>query len=123
MMEFDDEESVTLAVAAYRLGCDPTTVRALLREGQLTGHRIGKGTEPRGVRVHAASIRAYKERHAIEEPPPSAVTSRPRRPELGLQLYGTLRHLREKHGFRLPETDDEKQFWARYGQRHHTKRK
>ncbi len=59
------EESVTIAVAARRLGCDPSTVRVLLRRGELTGHRVGKGAEPRGIRVHTASVRNYKLRYAI----------------------------------------------------------
>jgi hypothetical protein len=67
--------SVSVRLAARSLGCDPSTVRALLRTGQLSGHKVGKGTRPGGVRVHEASIRAYKRRHAIggqdlgEEPP------------------------------------------------------
>lgn len=117
----DDEEAVSLSVAAYRLGCDPSTVRALLRSGQLTGHRIGKGAEPRGIRVHAASIRAYKERHAIEGPPPPPTRPR-RRSELGLEHYEAMQSLREM-GVRLPETEEEKRFWAQHNQRHHTKRK
>jgi excisionase family DNA binding protein len=63
--EHDPEEAVTVAVAARRLGCDPSTVRKLLNRGELTGHRVGSGLEPRGIRVHAESIRAYKHRHAI----------------------------------------------------------
>ena len=62
------EESVTVAEACIRLGCDPSTVYALLDAGELTGHRVGKcrqGAAPRGVRVHAVAIRHYKARHAI----------------------------------------------------------
>lgn len=60
-----DERAVTVAVAAERLGCDPTTVRALLRQGLLAGHRIGKTDDPNGVRVKLWSIEAWEERHAI----------------------------------------------------------
>lgn len=60
-----NDDSVTVAVAARRLGCDPTTVRALLIHRQLAGHRVGKGQDPRGVRVHMASIHDYIFRHAI----------------------------------------------------------
>ena len=59
------DDSVTVAVAARRLGCDPTTVRALLVSRQLSGHRVGKGKNPRGIRVHLASIHDYISRHQI----------------------------------------------------------
>lgn len=64
----DTEESVTVAEAARRLGCAGSTVRELLDAGQLSGHRVGKfvaGKAPRGVRVHASSIKAYQLRHTI----------------------------------------------------------
>lgn len=61
----DAEESVTVAEAARRLGCATSTVRELLERGDLTGHRIGKGDNPRGVRVHARSVRHYKLRHTL----------------------------------------------------------
>jgi hypothetical protein len=76
--QIDDESGVSVSVrmAALSLGCDPSTVRALLRIGQLSGHKVGKGARPGGVRVHEASIHAYKRRHAIggrnpgdEQPP------------------------------------------------------
>lgn len=61
----DDEESVTVAIAAYRLGCNQATVRSMLRCGELTGHLVGKGAKPRGIRVSASSIHDYKRRHAV----------------------------------------------------------
>ena len=64
-----DDESVTVAEAARRLGCDEATVRALLRKGELGGHRVGKCDTPRGVRVHASTIRAYMRRNAIGATP------------------------------------------------------
>ncbi len=69
--------SVTVATAAHDLSCDESTVRALLRAGDLEGHRIGKGlcrkksgkkVEPRGVRVFIDSIAAYQRRHATGDP-------------------------------------------------------
>lgn len=80
--EVDDgtEESVTVAEAARRLGCDQSTVRAMLQRGDLGGHRVGKGPNPRGVRVDAASIKAYKKRHAIQasnDPAPASADPRP----------------------------------------------
>lgn len=59
------DDSVTVAVASRRLGCDPTTVRALLRCRELGGHRVGKGKDPKGVRVHLASIHDYIARHPV----------------------------------------------------------
>lgn len=63
----DDEidPAVTVTAAAIALGCDQSTVRALLRSDQLSGHHVGKGDRPTGVRVSLASIRAYKDRHRV----------------------------------------------------------
>jgi hypothetical protein len=61
------DDSVTVAVASRRLGCDPSTVRELLRTRALGGHRVGKGKDPRGVRVHLASIHDYIARNSIGE--------------------------------------------------------
>lgn len=75
----DTEESVTVAEAARRLGCDESTVRALLDCGELHGHRVGKGANPRGVRVHAAAIRRYKARHTLGARPTAANDPAPAR--------------------------------------------
>lgn len=75
----DTEESVTVAEAARRLGCATSTVRELLDAGQLSGHRVGKfvkGKAPRGVRVHAASIRAYQRRNGVGGHAPAAANDR-----------------------------------------------
>lgn len=72
-VELEPDVSVTVVVAAMSLGCDPSTVRTLLRTGQLSGHKVGKGTRPSGVRVHGASIRAYKLRHAVGGEPAADV--------------------------------------------------
>lgn len=67
-----DERSITVAAAADRLGCDPTTIRSLLRQGALAGFRIGKSEAPSGVRVKLWSIVEWEQRHSIEAeiPPP-----------------------------------------------------
>jgi excisionase family DNA binding protein len=61
----DVGDAVTVDQAARLLGCDPSTVRRLLKQGRLSGHRIGVGDRPNGVRVHVASIEAWRRRHAI----------------------------------------------------------
>lgn len=72
-------EAVTVARACEILGCDATTVRALLREGAIEGHRIGKSEKnPNGVRVELQSILDYKARHAISA---EAAPDRPKRRE------------------------------------------
>ena len=57
--------SVTVTVAARLLGCDQSTVRVLLNAAQLAGHRVGKGLNPRGIRVHISSIHDYISRNAV----------------------------------------------------------
>jgi excisionase family DNA binding protein len=90
------EESVTLAEAARRLGCAVSTVRQLLADGILGGHRVGKGDRPRGVRVHAASIRRYKAHHAIAPGARSIETPAPApRPAASSGALEARRRLRE----------------------------
>jgi excisionase family DNA binding protein len=71
--------AVTVDQAARLLGCDPSTVRRLLRQGRLDGHRVGVGDRPNGVRVHVASIEAWRQRHAIGGASIEAAPRRPRR--------------------------------------------
>lgn len=56
---------MTVDVAARLLGCDQSTVRVLLNVGQLFGHRVGKGLNPRGIRIHVSSIYDYISRNAV----------------------------------------------------------
>lgn len=58
-------DSVTVDVAARLLGCDQSTVRVLLNAAQLAGHRVGKGLNPRGIRIHVSSIQDYICRNAV----------------------------------------------------------
>jgi excisionase family DNA binding protein len=61
-----DERAVTVAAAAERLGCDKTTVRALVRRGLLTAFRIGKSEHnPRAVRIKLWSIQEWEQCHRI----------------------------------------------------------
>lgn len=91
----DAEEAVTVAVAARRLGVDEATVRAMVRNGVLDGFKVGKGREPGGVRVEAASIRAYKARHRIAGAPANDGGKR-RRPVSGSDDADTMRWLRTR---------------------------
>jgi len=59
------DPSIMVAEAASLLGCNQSTVRALLNAGRLAGHRVGKGANPRGVRVRMASVKEYIARHAV----------------------------------------------------------
>lgn len=79
--DLSPDDSITVAQAARRLGCDPTTVRALIREGSLSGHRVGKGKTPNGVRIKLWSVIEYEERHAFgrREPANDAGKPKPRR--------------------------------------------
>lgn len=81
-MTIIDEEvdvAVTVDEAARILGCGRSTVRELVQNGRLLGHRVGKGTRPRGVRVSLASLKAYKKQHAISAAPAANDHPPPRR--------------------------------------------
>jgi excisionase family DNA binding protein len=61
-------EGITVAEAAAIIGCDKSTVRELVRIGQLQGWKVGKhrkGKEPTAVRVSSESCYAYRERNTI----------------------------------------------------------
>lgn len=61
------DRGVTVAGAAQLLGCDPSTIRRMLDNGDLQGWRVRASCEARGgVRVSVASIEAYKQGLAIE---------------------------------------------------------
>jgi excisionase family DNA binding protein len=53
--------SVRIKTAAAMMDTDESTVRALVDQGELEGHRVGI----RGVRVYVDSIKAYQERNKI----------------------------------------------------------
>lgn len=60
------EESITVAEAAVILGANESTVRALVRDEVLEGHRVGKNDDnPTGVRVNLQSVLNYKARHTV----------------------------------------------------------
>lgn len=82
----EEETSITVDQAARMLGCDPSTVRKMLKRRRLTGHRVGLGDEPNGVRVHLASVRAYKRRHDIGGDPELPKPARP--PRTSKQVEG-----------------------------------
>jgi excisionase family DNA binding protein len=92
----DTEEAVTVAEAARRLGCATSTVRDLLDRGQLSGHRVGAGNKPRGVRVHVEAIRRYKARHSIGAAPAPAEAQPSRRMSRSPGAAEARRWLRER---------------------------
>ena len=100
----DADESVSVAEAARRLGCATSTVRELLDANQLSGHRVGKfvkGKPPRGVRVHASSIKAYQRRHTTGgETRETPMAPRPSRATATAMARETLASLR-KMGVRI----------------------
>ena len=59
------ERSIDIGQAAEILGCDDSTVRALIRCEAIEGHRVGRTDRPGGVRVNLQSVLDYKARHAI----------------------------------------------------------
>ena len=73
-----DERAITVAAAAERLGCDPTTIRELLRKALLAGIRVGKTDKPNGVRIKLWSIEAWEQRHEIGGSPECHNVARPR---------------------------------------------
>lgn len=70
------ERSITVAMAADVLSVDASTIRKLLKSGDLRGHRVG--TRRGGVRVFVASIAAYQQANIIgvEAPKPRAPATR-----------------------------------------------
>src|SRR5262245_52075616 len=86
------DDGLTVAEASRVLGCDQTTVRALIRDRQLHAWRVGKGKRkdgtripPNGVRISSESCLAYRERNTISYPddsptaPPAEPPKRPPR--------------------------------------------
>lgn len=59
------DAGITIAQAAAIIGSDPSTVRELVRIGQLEAWRVGKTTKPRGVRVSEGACWDYRRRNAI----------------------------------------------------------
>jgi len=77
------ERSISVATASAALDTDHSTIRKMLRAGEVSGHRIGTGKIRGGVRIYAWSIRAYQERNAIGgSPEPRSAPTRPRRRSL-----------------------------------------
>lgn len=99
-----DDDGITVEAAARILGVDPTTVRELVRTGQLEAWRAGKSRKPTGIRISRGDCYDYRRRNRIRapegaaEPPPRQKRPRPSR---ATAIYNqTLASLRAK-GFRL----------------------
>lgn len=76
-----EDNGLTIAQAAAIIGGDPSTVRELVRIGQLEAWRVGKTTKPRGVRVSEGACWDYRRRNAIATQPSAPTAPEPpRRP-------------------------------------------
>lgn len=76
------KEGITVARAATILGCDHSTVRALIRNEAIDGWHVGKTDSPGGVRCDLYSVIDYQQRHSIRKPDagePAEAARRPRR--------------------------------------------
>lgn len=63
----DLDRGVTVACAAKLLGCDPSTVRRLVKAGALEGWRVSAHPSRRGEpRLSLASIDAWRRGHRLE---------------------------------------------------------
>lgn len=93
------DAGVTIAQAATIIGSDPSTVRELVRIGQLEAWRVGKTTKPRGVRVSEGACWDYRRRNAIAAATVESSPESPRRPRPSRHtalLNQTLASLRAK---------------------------
>lgn len=75
----EDDDGITIADAARIVGCDPSTIRELVRIGELEGWKVGKTRNPTGVRVSRGSCFEYRQRNSTVEPDRSAVRPVPKR--------------------------------------------
>jgi excisionase family DNA binding protein len=67
----DLDRGVTIARAAELLGCDPSTVRRLVKAGALEGWRVSADPTRRGEpRLSLASIEAWRRGHKLESDAP-----------------------------------------------------
>lgn len=99
-----DDDGITVEAAARIIGVDQTTVRELVRIGQLEAWRAGKSKTPTGIRISRADCYDYRERNRIravqagnETPPPK---KKPRLSRSTAIYNETLASLRAK-GFRI----------------------
>ena len=94
------DQGLTIAQAAAIIGGDPSTVRELVRIGQLEAWRVGKTKKPRGVRVSEGACWDYRRRNAIATqpaaPPAPEPPRRPRPSRHTAVLNRTLDSLRAK---------------------------
>lgn len=76
-----DDDGITIADAARIVGCDPSTIRELVRIGELEGWKVGKTRNPTGVRVSRGSCFEYRERNStVEHDRPARQPAPKRRP-------------------------------------------
>ena len=99
-------EGITVAKAASILGCDHSTVRALIRNRALHGWHVGKTDKPGGVRCDLQSVRDYQARHdAGDDQKGAQGDARPRRkPRQSTAAYREAVAEAKALGIRLPTT-------------------
>jgi excisionase family DNA binding protein len=73
------DRGVTVARAAELLGCDPSTVRRLVKAGALVGWRVSADPSRRGQpRLSIASIKAWRRHHKLEFDAPTTAQGQQR---------------------------------------------
>jgi len=99
-----DDDGITVEAAARIIGVDQTTVRELVRIGQLEAWRAGKSKKPTGIRISRADCYEYRQRNRVCAVEPGAEPPAPRKkphPSRSTAIYKqTLASLRAK-GFRI----------------------
>jgi hypothetical protein len=67
--------SITVARVARDLDTDPSTVRRLVRAGELVAHRIGLGSSRPSIRIYVESVEAYRIRQQVKGRAPEAAAA------------------------------------------------
>jgi excisionase family DNA binding protein len=96
----DLDRGITVTRAAELLGCNPSTVRRLIKVGALSGWRVATHPSRRGdPRVSLSSIQAWRRAHKLEADfaPPSSENQRtePQHPTLTASHRAAIANLKD----------------------------